>query len=120
LVCPATVIERGGGFRRGKHKHTHQGQPGHDIAAEISEEVMTVALDKVFRPALQIVEATILDRVGDFPIAGLPKPTNLARRANRARQKRRPKDPKDLDFEICHQFLPEGKFRLGIRLICMI
>ncbi len=110
LVCPATVIERGGDFRRGKHGHNHAGKPGHDIAAEVSAKVISTALEDVFRPASQIVEAVVLDRIGDHPLAGLPNPTNLARRANRARQKQRPKDPTDLDFDICQHFLPEGKF----------
>ena len=69
-------------------------------------------MENVFRPATQIVESVMLDSVGDFPLAGLPKPTHLARRANRARQKNRPEDPKDLGFVVSQQFLPEGNLRL--------
>ena len=38
----------------------------------------------------------------------LPKPVNLARRANRARQKLRPKEPEGLFFEIDMSYVPEA------------
>ena len=38
----------------------------------------------------------------------LPKPVNLARRANRSRQKLRPNEPEDLFFEIDRTYVPES------------
>ena len=49
----------------------------------------------------QIVE-NALQKLADAeaPPASRPKPTNLTRTAQRVRQNMRPKDPKDLDFEV--------------------
>ena len=117
-VCKATVIERNKNYRRGPNGHNHPGRAGHNVAAEIIEEVKQQALNDVFCPASQIVERVMLECVGDAPLAGLPKPNHLARQANRQRQSQRSKDPKDLDFELCCQYLPEGKFKRSNPALC--
>lgn len=110
------MTERNNIYTRGPSAHNHPGRAGQDVAAEIIEEVKQQALDDVFCPASQIVERVMLERVGDAPLAALPKPVHLARQANRQRQSQRPEDPKDLDFELCRQYLPEGKVELCFML----
>ena len=57
--------------------------------------------------AATIVEEAMQD-AGQRP--NLPKPTNLVRTANRQRQRMRPSEPKDLHFEIDHDFLGSEQF----------
>ena len=53
-----------------------------------------------FRSAGAIAEEVLVAHVTDAPCSAIPKVSNLARQANRKRQKSRPKDPTDLEFEI--------------------
>lgn len=50
------------------------------------------------------------------PSAALPKPQHIARAANRLRQKLRPQDPKDLQFELEEQCIPDGFFQADIKV----
>ena len=47
----------------------------------------------------------------------LPKPDHLARAANRVRQSTRPRDPSDLDFDLCHEHIPDGFLKADIKNI---
>ena len=44
----------------------------------------------------------------------LSKPEHMARAANRLRQRLRPEDPKDLDFEIMEDCIPQGFFQAEV------
>ena len=44
----------------------------------------------------------------------LSKPEHIARAANRLRQRLRPEDPKDLDFEIMEDCIPQGFFQAEV------
>ena len=52
----------------------------------------------------------------DAACLGLPKPQHVARQANRLRQKLRPKDPTDLDFELEEEHIPDGFLRSDLRV----
>lgn len=55
----------------------------------------------IFRSAADVVEAILTDQVPDNePCAALPKPSSLSRNHNRAREKMRPDEPRNLDFEV--------------------
>ena len=51
-----------------------------------------------------------------MPCPSLPKPQCIARQANRKRQKLRPKDPTDLEFDLDENHLPAGVFREDVRV----
>ena len=48
----------------------------------------------------------LLDELNSAPCDALPKPSYIARRANRLRQRQRPEDPVDLDFVLDDNHLP--------------
>ena len=56
----------------------------------------------------------MLDELTAAPCPALPKPAHVARAANRLRQKLRPEQPKDLDFELVEECLPPGFFQADL------
>ena len=50
------------------------------------------------------------------PCPALSKPENLARAANRLRQRLRPADPTDLDFELDEENVPADFLRADVRV----
>ena len=109
LTCGASVVQRGSDFLRGPHGHEHPGRPGEDVVARLISDIKTKAGADIFRPAPAIVDEALVDVVQNQPLPGLPRPVSLSRQANRKRQKMRPKDPVDLQFEVDKDFLPDGK-----------
>ena len=56
-----------------------------------------------------------MENLTDDPCPSLPKPLNLAKAANHLRQRLRPADPLDLEFELQPEHIPENfLLRLGI------
>ncbi|XP_033121123.1 uncharacterized protein LOC117120219 [Anneissia japonica] len=98
MKCPATVVQKGGDFRRGPSNHQHEAQPGTATVNNLITNIKSAATENVFRPAPELVNAALLSTVDEGPT--LPKPVNLARMANRARQRLQPEEPKDLDFDL--------------------
>ncbi|KAK3086377.1 hypothetical protein FSP39_017564 [Pinctada imbricata] len=115
--CLATVKQQGDHFKPGPRPHNHPPAPGVNVAVKVAKEVKTKASTEVFRPASEIVEEVMLE-LGDpsMPEASRPKFTNLARRANRLREKTRPKQPADLEFVIDENYIPDGFLRSDIRV----
>ncbi|CAH3180988.1 unnamed protein product, partial [Porites lobata] len=88
-------------------------EPGAVTAAKIVKLVKEKALEDKFKPASAIVEEVLLNELN----AGCPalsKPEHMARAANRLRQRLRPEDPKDLDFEIMEDCIPQGFFQAEV------
>jgi hypothetical protein len=57
----------------------------------------------------------VIDKIDPTqPCPALPKTVNLARRVNRARQKLRPKDPTDLDFELDTSYITDDFLRKDV------
>ena len=54
----------------------------------------------IFKPATAIVNEILLEELTDDPCLSLPKPINLAKVANHLRQRHRPSEPVDLEFEL--------------------
>ena len=69
-----------------------------------------------FKPASAIVNQVLLKELPDVPYAGLPKPAHLARNANCLRQKLRPTEPRDLEFELELAHVPDNFFRNDVRV----
>ena len=62
-------------------------------------QVRRKATENIFQPAGDIVE-NAMDRLVPEDAHCLPKPDNLTRAANRAREALRPEEPHDLNFEV--------------------
>ena len=56
----------------------------------------------------------MLDELTAAPCPALPKPAHVARAANQLRQKLRPEQTKDLDFELVKECLPPGFFQTDL------
>ena len=87
--CLATVRQHGMVFTTGP-THCHQPIVGTDTAAKITRDVKEKAMNNYYQPAGMIVEQVLLEPLGQGPCPAMPKVTNLARQANRKRQKSRP------------------------------
>lgn len=55
--------------------------------------------------------------LGQAPCPTLSKPTVLARTANHTRQKLRPQDPVDLEFQLSDDHIPEGYLQADIKVV---
>lgn len=60
------------------------------------------------------VNKVLLSELNDERCPALPKPEHMARAANRLRQRLRPEDPKDLDFQLMEDCIPEGFFQADV------
>ena len=58
----------------------------------------------------------LLDELTDGPCPALPQPVHIARAANRHRQKLRPQDPRDIDFDLEEESIPAGFFQADVRV----
>ena len=57
----------------------------------------------------------LLEELPDAPCPSLTKPDYIARAANRLRQRLRPIDPTDLDFELDDNHIPDGFFLSDVK-----
>ena len=57
----------------------------------------------------------MLNEIGDEPCPALSKPDHLARTANRVWQNTCPRDPLDLEFELCQDHLPDAFLKADIK-----
>ena len=78
----------------------HQTKLRADMNAQIRTAVKEKARESIFKSGQSIVDEVIGNKLDDVPGPSCPKPANLIRMANRARQADRPAEPKDLDFEV--------------------
>ena len=70
------------------------------------------AAENVFQSATTAAEEVMSANVGSAePCSSLPKPTSVARAANRHRSKNRPKHPTTLDFDLLHAHVPSQFLR---------
>lgn len=139
--CKATVVERGGSFTAGTFAHNHSAQAGALLATQVIKQVKEKAIADKFKSASAIVEEVnfecqsiiltlwtiltliilifqqvLLDELTGSPCAALTAPANIARAANRLRQRLRPADPKDLEFIIDEEAIPSGFLRADVKV----
>ncbi|CAG2216714.1 unnamed protein product [Mytilus edulis] len=82
---------------------------------QISDQSKQEAATNVFKPAAQIVnDAMVSHSNHTAPAGSRPNVHNLQTSTNRLREKSRPKDPTDLNFEINYDFLPENFFKKDV------
>ena len=86
------------------------------LAASITAKVKAKAAVDIFRPASAIVEEVLLEDLKDVPCPCLPKPEYIARVANRHRQRLRPQDPTDPNFDVEEDHIPDGFLRGDIQV----
>ena len=114
--CLATVRQRGMVFTPGPHMHCHQPIVGVDTAAKITRDIKEKAMNDYYQPAGMIVEQVLLEQLGPGPCPAIPKVANLARQANRKRQKSRPVEPCDLEFELNPQHMPDNFLQADVKV----
>ena len=81
----------------------------------ITAKVKAKAAVDIFRPPSATVEEVLLEDLKDVPCPCLPKPEYIARVANRHRQRLRPQDPTDLNFDVEEEHIPDGFLRGDIQ-----
>ena len=114
--CLATVRQRGMVFTPGPHMHCHRPIVGVYTAAKVTRDIKKKAMNDYYQPAGMIVEQVLLEQLGPGPCPAIPKVANLARQANRKRQKSRPVEPSDLEFELNPSTCLVTSYRLMSRL----
>ena len=103
-------------FEFGRNHHNHAAPVGGMVAAKIKCLVKQDAKQDVFRPASEEVKDVLLSELTDAPCPYLPRIASLQRTANRTRQKLRPQDPKDLDFDLQMEHIPDGFFLEDVKV----
>ena len=114
--CLARVRQRGSDLIPGPQKHCHQPVLGSLAAARITSTVKEKAMKDFYQPAGMIVQDVLLGKLNSAPCPAMPKVANLVRQANRKRQKSRPVEPKDLEFELNHEYIPGGFLQADIKV----
>ena len=112
--CPGSVIQRADGFHTGVG-HKHAGEVGLPAAAKLVKAVKRKAEENLFRPASEI-DNVLLNEIPESACPTLPKVEHLIRATNRLRQAKRPQDPKDLDFSLEEEHIPDDFFKADIRV----
>ncbi|MPC35670.1 hypothetical protein E2C01_029100 [Portunus trituberculatus] len=112
--CQIVITQRNGDFVKNKLIHNHLSPIGSAIATRVSLEVKELAVKDLFKSASAIVDDVLLQEMGNSPCQSLPKPDHLARTVNRQRQKLRPTEPKDLQFELDAAHIPADFLRADV------
>ncbi|XP_071160689.1 uncharacterized protein [Mytilus edulis] len=115
--CSATVLQKGDNFTAGRKSHCHTANPGTVTAVKITAQAKSQARQDVFRSAGAIVETAILQHSDPSQPAGSRvKQSNLVRVVQRTKQKLRPDEPHDLEFELDLDFIPPGFLQRDIHV----
>ena len=104
-----------GVYELGSNAHNHPADVGATLVAKITYKVKARAVADVFKPASAIVKDVLLEDLDDVPCPSLPRPENIARAANHRRQRLRPKDPQDLEFELATDHILSEFLRADLR-----
>lgn len=89
---------------------------GAALTARITAKTKKEAVANLFKPASAIVNEVLMEELTEEPCPSLPKPVNLAKAANHLRQRLRPADPIDLDFDLQTEHIPENFLRGDIKV----
>ena len=114
--CLATVRQRGTDFIPGPQTHCHQPAVGSLAAVRITSSVKEKAMKDFYQPAGMIVQEVLLEQLDSAPCPAMPKEANLIRQVNRRRQKSRPVEPNDLEFELNPEHIPGGFLQADIKV----
>ena len=115
--CPATVKQVGDDFFPSDRGHTHEPKPGACTAASIARVSKDIAQEQPFRSAADIVGDLVKEYLPiNAPCPALPSMTRLAANANHHRRKNRPDHPRDLDFELLQDHIPDDFLQADIHV----
>ena len=89
---------------------------GAGLAARITINTKKEAVTNLFKPASAIVNEVPIEELTDDPCPSFPKPVNLAKAANHLRQRLRPANPVDLEFELQLEHIHENSLRGDIKV----
>ena len=108
FTCGAEVKEVNGTYIHGIHPHSHLPNAGALAAAQINAEAKQLA-DASHRTSASAIIYPLLQQhlSTGAPLDALPTIQQLTYNANYYRRKRRPRNPKQLDFDILEQRIPE-------------
>ena len=112
MFCGTTIKQGGDKFYLGTKDHCHPGTPGQHIVTNVVRQMKVKAADKLFEPAGHIVDDVLVHNIDGVPVPSLPQQRSLVRTDNRLRQKDRPKEPTDIDFDLRYEAIPEGKYKI--------
>ena len=115
IVCSATVRQRDNDFVPGGQPHIHQPAAGAGLAAKVQLDVKERAAADLISSAARIVD-DVIDRLDEAPAPAVPKSVNLARQANRRRQKDRPVEPTNLDLIVNEEHIPDDFLQADVRV----
>ncbi|CAH1239166.1 Hypp5743 [Branchiostoma lanceolatum] len=85
--------------------------PRTEIAVKITVEVKKRAAANLFAPSGALADDDLVEQMDPDAPCPIGKPSNIARTVNRHRQKLRPADPTDMDFEFDESFIPDSFYR---------
>ena len=105
-----------GAFVPSARCHNHNPAVGAAVSSRIKARLKEEASANLFKPAPAIVNEVLLRELTDAPCPALPRHEHLARIANRFRQKLRPTDPNDLEFELETEHVPANFLRGDVRV----
>lgn len=112
-----TVIQRSDStFEMGKKAHNHPAPIGAMVATRIKCLVKQEASNDVFKPASEVVTDILLNELTDAPCPSLPCLDSLQRTGNRFRQRLWPQDPKDVEFYLEMEHVPDKFFREDVKI----
>ena len=114
IYCHATVHQEGIIFTPGAQPHLHPGQPGIANSLQARKNINSHALSEIFTSAAEITEQVLNENVNNEPTPGLPANSQLVQNANWKYQCHRPKDPKNLHFDIAEDYIPPDYFKKDI------
>ncbi len=117
--CHVSVVEKWNDCGKVFEKsgtHYHSAEPKSVVGVKIKAKVKEMALNQVFTSASDIVEQVQLMYHHPGDTANLLSRENLTRAANRVRQRARPVDPHDLNFDYVDNFVGRDFLQKDIRL----
>lgn len=108
VMCLATVQQRGKDFIPGKQPHLDAPITGRRTAAKAVAEIKAAVVTEKFQSASAIAERVVAAIDAACPLEALPTIRNLARAGNWHRRKVRPREPKNLDFDLDSTQFPDS------------
>lgn len=108
--CQAKLTSYGDEYRRGPTTHTHEPDPSLLYKKQLVTKVKSEASQHIFHSARDIVKTAMSDK-GQRP--KITSANSLQRTANRQRERMRPKNPTNLDFQVDYEYLGANDFIVG-------
>ena len=103
-------------FEFGKNDHNHAAPVGAAVAAKIKSIIKQEASKDVFRPASAVVNNILLSELTDTPCPSLPRVDSPLWTDNCFCEQLCPQDPKELEFELEMEHIPDNFFCKDVKV----